>query len=1173
MHSEQPHPSAKDRSVYLGGLPRGLPPYNTAPQARGEAQRRAGHRRGPRPITPRWALVVIAACTLAALPPSTGQAQPAWLEAPPQPTSPPNDAPNLPAHLEQWRTRTNAMEDAWSKAPQVLGELRKELDDLRKLQPEQVDGTLPASELEQQLRLAELQLSSTRKQSAQLREELEQLETRHQALPQQLLSARARLQELQERKRAGLTGPDTGQASSPTGQPGTTVHMADVLAAEVLAYETELKTHDSRVEVLASRQQLNSLKAEQAAERVELLRTTVSRAKRRQASEEAARARAMLTTGWPDAVQQTIRELANRNAELAEQWAGSDGLVEQSALVVERLARARAQVAAVEAEYERITAQVGAGGNSDSVGALLRRQRAEVPDVGMFERFVRMRQETRSQAHLEQLRLQDERERLKDIDRLVTELLESLEPELPDETQRRQVREVFLQLLHGQRRYLDLLVADYDEYLRKLLEFDMEQRKLVERSQQLIDFIDERVLWVPSGRAIGPHTLGNAREAVQWLVDPTNLGQLARASQQSFRDSPLIACAILLLLVLNLPLRLRIQTQVASHAPQHPTATRTLHGARAVALSFGYALLPPLGLLAAAHDLETTWSATLYVRSLAFGFKVMALAWLSLRLVNVTLWPQGLAQAHAAWPQDPCTQLRKRLRWLTLGLLPATWLVATVEARGEDTARESLGRLALALACVGLAAFGQWALRPAGPLRDLLHKRQPHLSQRQGLLPMLQALATFGPLLITLAALGGYTWTAMHLAVRLHITLTALYMLFLLSDLLHAWARAARQRVIEARREAELRTAMAGPQPSPDAHGQPGLSTDTKSDQALDIATVSDHTRRLIRLSLLGLSLLIFGPVWIDLLPAAGILHDVEVWQTVKDVVVTIPQADGTESRSSQPQEVPVTLADLARGLLLAGFAWMLIRNLPGLIEVTLFRRLHAGERYAYTTIIKYAIGVAGVSLCMDALGVDWSSIQWLVAAVGLGLGFGLQEIFANFISGLIILFERPVRVGDMVTVGDVSGTVSRIHIRATWITAFDRKELVVPNRELVTNRLINWSLSDNVVRLTVAVGIAYGSDTEKVVQVLREVAQNHPQILHEPTPQVLFLEFGDNALGFELRAFTGTVTSGLSIRHELHMAVEKALRAAGIVIAFPQRDVRVHWQRTGETGEAQELP
>jgi potassium efflux system protein len=233
-------------------------------------------------------------------------------------------------------------------------------------------------------------------------------------------------------------------------------------------------------------------------------------------------------------------------------------------------------------------------------------------------------------------------------------------------------------------------------------------------------------------------------------------------------------------------------------------------------------------------------------------------------------------------------------------------------------------------------------------------------------------------------------------------------------------------------------------------------------------------------------------------------------------------------------------------------------KNLPGLLEITILTRLpvDAGARYAFTTLCRYAITAVGILLAFNTIGFRWSSVQWLVAALGVGLGFGLQEVVANFICGLIVLFERPFRVGDTVTIGETNGTVSRIRIRATTIVDWDRKELIVPNKEFITGRLINWSLSDPIVRFTVTVGIAYGSDTELAEKLLLKVLDENPLVLKDPRPTAYFLGFGDNSLNFELRLFINNIDNRLPVQHELHKAIDREFRKTGIVIAFPQRDV-----------------
>jgi potassium efflux system protein len=191
-------------------------------------------------------------------------------------------------------------------------------------------------------------------------------------------------------------------------------------------------------------------------------------------------------------------------------------------------------------------------------------------------------------------------------------------------------------------------------------------------------------------------------------------------------------------------------------------------------------------------------------------------------------------------------------------------------------------------------------------------------------------------------------------------------------------------------------------------------------------------------------------------------------------------------------------------------------------------------------------------------IGIGWSSVQWLVAAMTVGLGFGLQEIFANFVSGIILLFERPARVGDTVTIGTITGTITRIRIRATTVLDWDNKELIVPNKEFVTGNLVNWTLTNPTLRLIINVGVAYGSNTRLVTELLYQVAQGNSDVLEEPAPIVVFSEFGDSSLNFELRIFVSDLSTYRRLRHDLHMAIDDAFREHGIEIAFPQCDLHV---------------
>jgi potassium efflux system protein len=251
-----------------------------------------------------------------------------------------------------------------------------------------------------------------------------------------------------------------------------------------------------------------------------------------------------------------------------------------------------------------------------------------------------------------------------------------------------------------------------------------------------------------------------------------------------------------------------------------------------------------------------------------------------------------------------------------------------------------------------------------------------------------------------------------------------------------------------------------------------------------------------------------------------------------------------------------------------------LTRNVPGLLEIIILRRLpiDRGVRFAIITLFRYTLAVVGIVMAFTEIGIGWSKVQWLIAAMTVGLGFGLQEIFANFVSGLIILFEQPVRVDDTVTIGDVTGKVSKIRIRATTIRRWDQRELVVPNKEFITGRLINWTLSDNVLRREFLVGIAYGSDIAKAEKILYDVARANPLVLEEPAPVVIFKNFGDSSLEFELRVYISGIDNYVPVWHGINCTIDAEFRKAGIEIAFPQRDLHIRSADTSIAIDANKL-
>jgi small-conductance mechanosensitive channel len=219
---------------------------------------------------------------------------------------------------------------------------------------------------------------------------------------------------------------------------------------------------------------------------------------------------------------------------------------------------------------------------------------------------------------------------------------------------------------------------------------------------------------------------------------------------------------------------------------------------------------------------------------------------------------------------------------------------------------------------------------------------------------------------------------------------------------------------------------------------------------------------------------------------------------------------------------------------------------------------LTPGMPYALSTLLHYAVLLIGFVMALAATGMQLDRFALLAGAFGVGIGFGLQTIVNNFVSGLILLFERPVKVGDTIQVGTIAGEVRHIGIRSSTLRTFDGADVIVPNGELVSVAVTNWTFSDRTRRIDIPLGVTYGADPEKVIGLLRGVAVNHPLVIEHPAPVAFFTGFGDNALTFELRCWTDTFDKWPQTRSDLAVKINAVLKEAGIEIPFPQRDLRL---------------
>ncbi|EBK2160710.1 mechanosensitive ion channel, partial [Salmonella enterica subsp. enterica serovar Enteritidis] len=255
-----------------------------------------------------------------------------------------------------------------------------------------------------------------------------------------------------------------------------------------------------------------------------------------------------------------------------------------------------------------------------------------------------------------------------------------------------------------------------------------------------------------------------------------------------------------------------------------------------------------------------------------------------------------------------------------------------------------------------------------------------------------------------------------------------------------------------------------------------------------------------------------------------------------------------------------ITMGSIFIAILVIIVTAQLVRNLPALLELAVLQHLDLtpGTGYAISTLTKYSITIIGTIVGFSMLGIDWSKLQWLIAAMGVGLGFGLQEIFANIISGLMILFEKPIRIGDTVTIRNLTGSITKINTRATTLTDWDRKEIIVPNKAFITEQFINWSLTDTITRIVMTIPAPVDADSEKVTEIILRAAKRSTMILENPNPEVYLVDLQQGIQIFELRVYAGEMGHRLPARHEIHQHILEAFAEQGITLPFPPFQARV---------------
>lgn len=776
-----------------------------------------------------------------------------------------------------------------------------------------------------------------------------------------------------------------------------------------------------------------------------------------------------------------------------------------------------------------LTDYVEATRGSTLLSQILREQRKALPKVTTHV----VLKDDIADLRLKQFELDRQRDELMKSAKKVSGQMESA---VKDPVQREQRLASFEELVSKQRKLIDELESVYGEQLSAAIELQLAEQQLRTLSASLQAAIDKQLFWVANASPLDAAWLRRLPEhmAAEWRSGEWRRGLPAHWEWPD--AGALVGVPVLLIALALLGFRRRIQEHLQT---LHDQVGRfrydsQWHTPKAVALTYLLVLPRPLMLLAFSYSLlfGTEGDGQAVGNMLAH----VALAWSLVAWMRGLLVPGGVATQHFHWPSDYARQLRRWLLWLGFALV--TVLVITLLARGAGINLSQRPVIMLLL----LAGLGGMSLA----LAKLIQAHIPFFGIKLFRL-VLGLLIAMVPLVLGGLVVTGYTYMALSILDRFVMTLYVFAMWVVVESVV------VRGLAVAARRLAYRRSLAQPSALSAVISDERGDNAEIPEEPPLDMEQVSQQSLRLTKLVLMIGFLVLLYLVWSDLFT---------VFTYLEQVIVFGEQSTGV----AELVDAAVSVADVVVGLVIFVLAVVMARNLPGLLEVMVLSRLELkpGSAFAITSLLAHTIMSIGIVMSLSTFGVSWQKLQWLVAALGVGLGFGLQEIFANFISGLIILFEKPVRIGDTITIGTLSGTVSRIRSRAITVVDFDMKEIIIPNKTFVTDQLINWSLSDSVTRVILHYGVAHGSDQKLVHDLLYQAAHENPRVLKDPEPQVYFMAYTSSSMDFEMRIFVSNLKDRLMSTDETNVRIAELFAEHGIRVAHDRLDVRLEREPWG---------
>ncbi|ROP60130.1 potassium efflux system protein [Enterobacter sp. BIGb0383] len=1017
--------------------------------------------------------------------------------------------------------------------PKLSRTLRQQIASLRD-EPRQVPTGMNSDTLNQEILQVSSQLLEQTRVAQQEQERTREISDSLSQLPQQQTDARRQLSDVE--RRIG-----TQTSNTPLAQAQNLGLMAEAAKLKALVDELELAqlSANNRQELARMRGEMAQKEGEQLDAYLQGLRNQLNSQRQREA-EKALEVTELLAENNADLPPDILNQF-KVNRELSQ---ALNQQAQRMDLVDSQQRQAANQTLQVRQALNTLREQAQWLGMSNMLGEALRAQVARLPEMPKPQ-----------QLDTEMAQLRVHRMRYEDL--------------LNKQPQLRQIHQADGQpLTSEQRRILDAQLRTQRELLNSLLQggdtLILELTKLKVSNSQLEDALKEvneathrYLFWTAD---VSPLTLSWPIDIVQdlrRLISLDTFSQLGKASVMMLTSKetlfPLFAA--LVLVSFSLYSRKHFTRFLERSASRVGKVTQDHFRLTLRTVFWSILVASPLPVLWATlgYGLQAAWP---YPLAVAIGDGVTAtvpLLWVVMICATFAR-PNGLFSAHFGWPRSRVSRAM-RYYLMSIGLIvPLIMALIMFDNLNDREFFGSLGRLCFILIC-GALAIVTLSLKRAGiPLYVDKEGSSDNMVNN-----LLWNLLIGAPLVAMLAAMTGYLATSQALLARLETSVAIWFLLLVIYHVIRRWMLIQRRRLAFDRarhRRAEILAQRARGEEEP-THNLSLEGAVEIDESEVDLDTISTQSLRLVRSILMLIALLSVIVLWSEIHSAFAFLENISLW----DVTSTV---QGVES------QLPITLGAVLIAILVFIITAQLVRNLPALLELALLQHLSLtpGTGYAITTITKYLLMLIGGLMGFSMIGIEWSKLQWLVAALGVGLGFGLQEIFANFISGLIILFEKPIRIGDTVTIRDLTGSITKINTRATTISDWDRKEIIVPNKAFITEQFINWSLSDSVTRVVLTVPAPSDANSEEVTQILETAAERCSLVIDTPAPEVFLVDLQQGIQIFELRIYAAEMGHRMPLRHEIHQLILAGFREHGIDMPFPPFQMRLETMNGKQTGK-----